>query len=516
MNEIVDKGLVVARGMWRRRWVGVMAGWAVGIAGGLFVMSYPNRYQAVARLYVDTKSVLRPLMYGLVVEPNTDQMALMLSKTLITRPNIERLAQNLKLDAVATDQAARESVYLSVMSRVKITNLGRDGIYAFSYQDVNPERARVVVQGLVSMFLDADRDSKERDAKLAREFLDDQVKETEAKLAEAENRLKDFRLRNLSSTGSGRDYFVRIAAVEDDLNKLTLELRAAEESRDALKRELSDETATLLPDLSGPGVVAASTEFDARLDTQHKQLDELLRRYTDLHPDVVATRRLIARLEEQRASELEVKKRAGQSKPRSSAQAEATQRGRLALAEAEAQVASLRFRVGDAQMRMNRLRAEAIRVPQIEGEFAKLTRDYENMRRAYDSFVGRREKAALSEDTDASRVDQFKLIEPPRTNKEPLFPNQRSLAPLVLLLALVVGVAASTLCDRLLPTFDSAKSLRLGTNRPVLGSVSLLVTSAMQRRSRQMTMAFGGSVAALLLIGLVWIRWVNLTSIPLV
>jgi len=294
---------------------------------------------------------------------------------------------------------------------------------------------------------------------------------------------------------------------------LNLELRAAEESRDALKRELGGDSATLMPDISS-SEVAVSSEFDARLDTQHKQLDELLRRYTDLHPDVIAARKLIARLEEQKAAEIEAKKRSGQGRPRSSPQAEAAQRGRLALAEAEAQVASLRFRAGDAQARMNRLRAEAVRVPQIEGEFAKLTRDYENMRRNYDSIVARREKAALSEDADANRAEQFRVIEPPRTSKEPIFPSRRSLAPLVVLLALFVGVAASWLCDRLLPTFDSAKALRLGTNRPVLGSVSLLVTPAMHKRSRQLAMTFGGSVAALLLVGLFWIRWVNLTSIP--
>ena len=34
------------------------------------------------------------------------------------------------------------------------------------------------------------------------------------------------------------------------------------------------------------------SEHEARLDTLKKQLDELLRRYTDEHPDVVSTRRI--------------------------------------------------------------------------------------------------------------------------------------------------------------------------------------------------------------------------------
>lgn len=510
MDELLNTSLEIARGMWRRRWVGVVAAWLVGIAAGAYVMTYPNRYQAAARLYVDTKSVLRPLMSGLVVEPNTEQTALMLSKTLITKPNVERLVRSLLLDAGAKDEAARESFALGVMRRIKITNLGREGIYDFSYMDVDPKRARVVVEALVSMFLTADRESKQRDSTNARQFLDEQVKEYEHKLAAADNRVKEFKLRNLSSA-SGRDYFNRITALEEELNKLNVELRAAQESRDALRRELSGESATLMPDIGNPESSVVSTEFDARLDSQRKQLDELLRRYTDLHPDVIATRRLIDRLEEQRAADIEAKKRVAKNKP--FAQDESAQRGRITLAEAEAQVASLRFRAGDAQTRMNQLRAAANRVPQVEAEFAQLTRDYENARRNYEAIQARRDKAALSEDADASRGDQFRLIDPPRTSNEPIFPSRRNLAPMVVLLALLAGVIASAACDRLLPTFDSAKSMRLIANRPVLGSVSMLVSPAMQKRSRQMTMAFGGSVMLLVIIGLLWARWVSLAAI---
>jgi uncharacterized protein involved in exopolysaccharide biosynthesis len=119
------------------------------------------------------------------------------------------------------------------------------------------------------------------------------------------------------------------------------------------------------------------------LDAQRKQLDELLRRYTELHPDVVATRRLITRLEEQKAAEVEAKRRAAQGKPsRSTAQTDPIyQRVKLALAEAEANVASLRFRAGDTQVRLNQLRASVSRIPQVEVEMAQLTRDYDSVKR---------------------------------------------------------------------------------------------------------------------------------------
>ena len=225
-------------------------------------MSYHDRYEAVARLYVDTKSVLRPLMRDWPSTP-TPISAAMLSKTLITRPNIEQLVRNLKLDADAKDQDSRDNKEIqSVMLSVKIASLGRDNIYDFTYRDVDVDHARDVVQGLVSMFLNADAESRQRDTKLARDFIDGQVRDYEAKLAEAESRLKDFKLRNLGiSVAGGKDYFSRITALEEEQSKVTLELRAAEQSRDALRRELGGEMPPQLLDSTISEGSAVSSEF---------------------------------------------------------------------------------------------------------------------------------------------------------------------------------------------------------------------------------------------------------------
>ena len=511
MNELIAQVTATLRSMWRRRWVGLLVAWIVGVVGIVGLLRVPDRYEATARVFVDTKSVLKPLMRDLAVEPDIDQTINMLARTMITRPNIELLIGKAHLALGPMSPLERERTIEMLLREIKLTASGRDNVFSFSYRDTDTVRARLVVEKLVSLFVESDLGAKARDTESARSFIDQQVKTYEARLAEAESRLKDFKVRNIGIADSGgKDYFTRMSALSEELGRLNVELRAAEQSRDALKRELSGETVSLLPDLASPADVPGSPELDARIDAQRRQLDELLRRYTDLHPDVVGARRLIARLEEQRQQETEAKRRAAKDRPARAAPSNpATQQIKLALAESEAAVAALRVRAGDLQGRVNQLRASATRVPQVEAEMAQLNRDYDIIRRNYETMVGRRETASLSEDVGATRLANFRVIDPPRSSPNPVFPNRLALAPLLLLAGLVCGIAASFVVAQLLPTFNSAASLRELTQRPVLGSVSVLMTPGLVRRHRQNAVAFGSATLGLVVIFGIWIAWMS-------
>lgn len=512
MDELIAQAATIARGMWQRRWIGLAVAWCVAVLGMLLLTRMPDRYEATARVYVDTKTVLKPLMRDLAVEPDIDQTLQLLARTLITRPNVESLMRKSSLEQPGMKPAEREVVIERLMREIKLTSLGRDNVFAFSYRDTDASRARLMVESLVSLFVQSDLGAKQRDVDAARGFIDQQIKAYEVRLSEAENRVKEFKLRNLGiSDASGKDYFSRISALTEELNKLTLDLRASEQSRDALRHELSGESAILLPEIADQPVLPVSPELDARLDAQRKQLDELLRRYTDLHPDVVATRRLIARLEDQRQHEIEARRLAQVGKPArvSGATNAALQHTKLALAESEANVAALKVRVADGQSRLAQMRTTASRVPQVEAELAQLNRDYDVVRRNYDALVAQREKAQMSEDVDATRLANFRIIDPPRTSDKPVFPNRLALSPVLVLLSVVIGAAASFLTTQLVPTIGSLGAMRAVSSRRVLGSLSMLMTDEMQRADRRGSYAFAAGVGVLFLGYGLWMAWLS-------
>ncbi|MGD9834991.1 MAG: Wzz/FepE/Etk N-terminal domain-containing protein, partial [Piscinibacter sp.] len=91
MDELIAQVLSTLRAMWRRRWLGLAIAWTAALLAALLLLRMPDRYEATARVYVDTMTLLKPLMRDLTVEPDIDQTLQLLARTLITRPNIEVL-----------------------------------------------------------------------------------------------------------------------------------------------------------------------------------------------------------------------------------------------------------------------------------------------------------------------------------------------------------------------------------------------------------------------------------------
>ena len=492
--------------MWQRRWIGLAVAWIVAIAGVVAVMRLPDVYEASARIYVDTQSVLKPLMQGLAVQPNVDQQVMILSRTLISRPNVEKLIRMADMDLGTKTKADQDGMVDGLVKALKIESLGRDNLYTLSYRDPKPEKAKRVVQSLASIFIESNLGAKRQDSVSAKKFIDEQIKVYEKKLEEAEDRLKDFKIRNLTSSENlEKDYFTRLSELTAQLNRSRLELREAENSRDALKREIAGEEPIMLPE-DTPAVATAAAnmpipEIDGRLDALKKNLDTLSQRYTDQHPDVIAVKRQVKELEEQKAEVLAARRKATAStagtKGGSSLQGNPVyQQLRVSLAETEATVAQLRTRVAEYETRFAKLKDSAKLAPQMEAEYMQLNRDYGVHKRNYEQLVTRREQAEISGDMENVSGADFRLIDPPRVSPQPVAPNRMLLLLAALVVAIGGGLFASFAANQILPTFFDVRSLRETTQLPVLGAVTMLVGDAQKRRERRGLYGFIAGILA--------------------
>ncbi len=182
MDEILRQAIITLRGMWHYRWLGLVTAWVVAAIGIVAIIFMPDKYEASTRIYVNTASILKPLMTGLTVLPNDDQQIAMLSRIVVSRPNVEKIVQMAGLDAQVKSKPDYEKIVDGVINSLKIQGGGRDNIYVLTFRDVQPERATRVVQLFSSMFIESGHGGKASDTDAAKKFIDEQIASYEKKL----------------------------------------------------------------------------------------------------------------------------------------------------------------------------------------------------------------------------------------------------------------------------------------------------------------------------------------------
>jgi polysaccharide chain length determinant protein (PEP-CTERM system associated) len=500
MQELVHQLIGYLRGMWHRRWIGLSAAWIAALIGVAIVYKIPEKFEASARVYVDTESLLRPLLAGLAIQPNVDQQVALISRTLVSRPNVEKLLRLADLDLRVRTAAERDDLIDNIVRTIKLEGSTASNLYIISYRDPDAQQARKIVQSLLAIFVESSLGDKRQDTQAAVKFLDEQIKRYEEQLRNSETRIKDFRVKNIGVSNRDADFFARMSRLASDIEAAKLELQSAEESRAAYKREMTDEPPPLIPELAEDSERDPTPELSARIVALKKDLDTLLRKYTEQHPDVVATQKLIAQLQSEREAELETRRKAAAAAPRRAQVANqnpVSQQMRISLADSEATVAALRAKVAGLQGQYQQLKSQAQLVPQIEADYTQLVRDYDVQKRTYDNLVARRESAIMGKDVQDTGGAQFRVIDPPRVSPKPVAPNRLALLGIAFGCAVFVGIFASFVASQVMPTFHDARTLREVTKRPILGMVSMLPSDALRRLRRRNAWLFAGGLSSL-------------------
>lgn len=495
MEDIISQLLSSMKGIWKHRWLAIIVMWVAATGGAVKVATLPDDYQTTARVFVDTQSILKPLLAGMTTTPNVEQQVSIMSRTLLSRPNVERVMRMVDLDINAQTARDHEALLDELMNRIKIGGTTSYDIYTISYNNKNPRLVRDVVQSLLTIFVEGSFKGKSGESQKAVQFIDDQIRSYEDKLVVAENALKEFKLKNnLLLPRQGVDYNGQLLNSNDALNSARLELLEAQQARNAIAGQISGDEPIVGADLDPAGI--DNPEIDSRIAVLNKSLDALRMQYTELHPDIIAAKRLIAQLEAQKVEQSKLKPSTDPGKNYSPM----LQQLKVALASADAHVASVQARVQEYTARNEHLRSLSNAVPEVESELSQLNRDYLINKDNYEKLVGRREAAKLSGDLSSTTdMMSFKIIDPPTVPLTPVGPNRPLLYSAVLVGAVLTGAAVALLISQIRPTFLSPADLREVTGLAVLGTVAMNWTTAELVKRKRDQFGFGAAFGALLL-----------------
>jgi polysaccharide chain length determinant protein (PEP-CTERM system associated) len=278
--------------------------------------------------------------------------------------------------------------------------------------------------------------------------------------------------------------------------------------RDQLRNQLASIPQYLSVDQQPQVVVHAGgmtgTPLQMRIAELQKSLDTMLSQYTEQHPDVVSTRRILKKLEAEREAEeksIAAAKDAvgadGQVPGKTSIPNPVYEQVKLRLVDADSQVVAKQRRVEQSKEDMERFSRLAATAPEIEAKHTALNRDYDVIKRNYEQLLARRESAKIAQAVDAETDIQFRIVDPPEVPTVPVGPNRKLFLSIVLVAALGSGVALAYLLSQLDVSFASMANLRDTFGLPVLGAVSVIAFKRRRRLKAAEAMAFVACLIAL-------------------
>ena len=505
MHEIFDKIIEFVWGVWRYRWSALITAWAIALFGWFMIAQIDARYPASARLFVDTNRILEPLLNGIAVQPNAQQRVALMSKTVLSRTNLEMLIEKHDLDKIPNGTLNRADLLDSLSRDIVITDVNnRKSIYSLNYSNQDPETAKAVLESLIEVFIATSFDEERNDNKSAQLFIDKQIADYEVRLTAAEQRLADFKREHAGTLpGEEGGYYERMENLIALQRTSQLELQETENQENTLRRNLAQEEQKITSSSR------SESPYDARIAEVQTQLDELLVRFTDRHPQVSILQKSL--------DDLRLKKfsGAGSNNSNSGALLQSSivyQKLSTLLAEAEAEVSKLRVRNANYQSRLAELRSTIDSIPEVEAQFTQLDRDYETIRAQHETLLNKREAARITGKIDSDSNDvTIRSLDPPFVPSRPTDPDRLLLNVLTLIAGIGFGVMLAFFQSVLHPVFYNQRSLEHLMNIPVLGSVSLARKSTERFSSMMKNFKFT-MLAVLLPITCVVVLYLQLTD----
>ncbi|APE02674.1 chain-length determining protein [Alteromonas mediterranea] len=497
LQQTIAQLLDYVRGIWLKKRYIIISSWLICPIGFFYVFTLPDVYESKAVVYVDTSSVMESLLKGLTVEANPTEKIEIMTKTLLSRSNVEQIALKSDLDLTTTSDTNFNSLIDELSDDIKLSGTSKDNIFSIRYQSGSPSMAQKVVQETLNTMIEGTLGSNRKESDAADRFIESQIADYEARLVESESRLASFKRQYNDVLPIAGSFYTQLQELKATLESDRLSIAQLKEQIAAVKSKMARPK-------SNNGSVSANeesslrTRYDDRIAALEEELDRLTLRFTDQHPDVVETKALLSQLVKSRDEEIE-EFLAGYEDDDGSFN-EINQDIQLEVSKLEGLLASTKVKEKATVVKIEELESKIDLIPQIEAELTALNRDYDVTKTKYLELLNRKETADLSRRAEVSAEElKFRVIEPPSL---PLLPSN-TIRPVFLTAVLVIGFGVGTafafLLSQMSPMLFRAEQLQSEIPYPIIGIVTHLGKSEIMKKRKKKVIVFVLSSSLLVL-----------------
>lgn len=348
-------------------------------------------------------------------------------------------------------QYRREYVIRLVMSNFSVSPVRGSRLVEISFDSPDPALAARITNAFAENFIQANLDRRFESSSFARDFLEEQITQTKAKLEEAERALVDYasnqQIINLSEPGQdGVGQTQSLAST--NLEALNASLSAARATRIAAEqrwRQARSAPLMTLPEVLQNPAIQRLLEQRAQLDAQAQNLAQV---QLDEYPELRQIRGQIAELDRQ-ITEIA--------------------RGILNSIQGQYVVAANSERALQAQV--DGLKGEVLDLRNRSVDYNILQREVDTTRSLYDALLERYKEVGV---TGTVSNNNISIVDRAQVPNAPSKPNLMVNLLLAAILGLGLGALAAIILEALDETLATPEDAESKLGIPVLGVIPLL------------------------------------------
>ncbi|MDR3088663.1 MAG: hypothetical protein LBU39_02465 [Desulfobulbaceae bacterium] len=457
----------------------------------------PKVYQSVAMLTFKPSNVNPNPMAVDAQERQLREIVGTTSQLLVSRTNLEEMIKKFNLYPQLVAQRPIEDV-IDVMRRDIIIQPANSGnTFQISYNGGDQSKVMKVVSELSGRFIEISNAGSVEEAVRIASYTEGEMMAAKSVMDAKDQAMRDYKRKYFDEMPDQRPENVqRMVSLQEQYRKNQDAILTAQQTMTLLQEQLQSlrqrpSTEVVAPNPQGGAPVLAPVDPLERLQNQ---LQDLLRKYTENHPEVKRVRAQIAKMQAEPRSPSETEPSApGQApapsrpKPGDSVTSRIMMQYEAQIRNYELQIASLTRGNEDVQKQILQLQKAVDAAPIREAEWSSLTRDYSVMKQQYDRLVEKNLQAqsALNQ-ARRQQSGQFRIEDPARFPETPFKPDFKRIMGACFVFSGGLGIAIAALSFFFDQSFRIPADLENYLKLPVVSVVSYIPTAREKKQDRIM------------------------------